>query len=321
MINNNTLVSIILLSYNSEKTVLETLESIYNQTYANIELIISDDDSTDQSCKVIREWIKKNKSRFSRVVILDNHPNYGVAKCLNIAAKACHGEWIKGIAADDILNNKCIEWCMKSVAENPEYKFFQGNEIYINKHSDVIGASYLESYRMMKVARLKSAKEQFKFFVYDDVKLSPSTFFEKRAFHDIGGCDETIRNIEDYPLKLRFLRKGYKIGHVNKPTVMYRIHSSVSHDDDHCFKQEHWRLRKELLRKYCYPYITIWRLDYWMSELNNLVAYSVAIKLFRNRNTKRARVFLRVMRLLNPRDLYYWLIKKKAIKDTRIHMS
>ena len=61
--NNNPLVSIIVITYNSAKFVLETLESAKAQTYQNIELIISDDGSTDNTVQICREWLKNNEEQ------------------------------------------------------------------------------------------------------------------------------------------------------------------------------------------------------------------------------------------------------------------
>ena len=59
------LVSIIVITYNSSKYVLETLESAKAQTYENIELIISDDGSTDDTIKICKNWLEKNQDRFN----------------------------------------------------------------------------------------------------------------------------------------------------------------------------------------------------------------------------------------------------------------
>lgn len=73
------LVSIPVITYNSAKTVIETLDSIKAQTYPNIELIISDDCSTDDTVQLCREWIEKNGERFERTELISVTKNTGVS--------------------------------------------------------------------------------------------------------------------------------------------------------------------------------------------------------------------------------------------------
>ena len=76
--NESPLVSITVITYNSAKYVIETLESAKAQTYQNIELIISDDHSTDNTVKDCRQWIEKNKEWFIRTVLITIPENTGV---------------------------------------------------------------------------------------------------------------------------------------------------------------------------------------------------------------------------------------------------
>ena len=116
----NPLVSVGVLTYNSSKTVLETLESIKAQTYQNIELIISDDASKDNTVEICKEWVEKNKDRFVRCEILTVPENTGIPANVNRRIAASRGEWSKGIAADDALLPDCIENFINYVKEHPE---------------------------------------------------------------------------------------------------------------------------------------------------------------------------------------------------------
>ena len=106
-ITGNPLVSIIVITYNSSKYVLETLESAKAQTYQNIELIVSDDCSTDNTVEICHNWIEQNKERFVRTELITVEKNTGIAPNCNRGVKAAKGEWVKLIAGDDVLHQNC----------------------------------------------------------------------------------------------------------------------------------------------------------------------------------------------------------------------
>ena len=97
-----TLVTIGVLAYNSAKTILETLDSIALQTYDNIELIICDDGSTDNTLVVVKTWLKEHVSNFYRTEIVTVNQNTGTPANCNRLLKHSNGEWLKMIAADDL---------------------------------------------------------------------------------------------------------------------------------------------------------------------------------------------------------------------------
>lgn len=80
MLKNESLVTVTVISYNSEKTILETLNSIGAQTYnkKNIEVVISDDGSKDETISIAKEWKLKNHNDFSDVVIVSHSENKGL---------------------------------------------------------------------------------------------------------------------------------------------------------------------------------------------------------------------------------------------------
>ena len=88
--NNNILVSVIIVSYNSADTILDTLESIKAQSYTDIELIISDDGSKDKTIEISENWLKLNGHCFSSSKLLTVKSNTGISanckKCVEIAS-------------------------------------------------------------------------------------------------------------------------------------------------------------------------------------------------------------------------------------------
>jgi len=102
---NNPFVTVICLCYNQEAFVVESLNSVLNQSYPFIELIIVDDFSTDNSKKTISTWLKNNPN----VYFIANETNLGITKSFNRALQLAKGEYVIDLAADDVLLPECIE--------------------------------------------------------------------------------------------------------------------------------------------------------------------------------------------------------------------
>lgn len=130
------LVTIAVTTYNSAEYVVETLDSVKAQTYDNIELIITDDGSKDDSVAICREWLEKNQSRFVRTLLIEGE-NIGVAGNTNRALYAAQGEWWKDLSGDDILPSDAVEKHMLYVRSHPGVGYFFGKEIFfVGKFSD-----------------------------------------------------------------------------------------------------------------------------------------------------------------------------------------
>ncbi len=91
-----------------KRYIIETLESIKNQNYKNIELIISDDASLDNTIYVCKEWLRSNQLYFVRAKLMLSDKNSGIAPNCNRGIEEAKGEWIKLVAGDDILFSDSI---------------------------------------------------------------------------------------------------------------------------------------------------------------------------------------------------------------------
>ena len=97
------LVSVLILAYNAEKYIRDLLESIKDQTYQNIEIIISDDASKDDTVRIAQVWKDENRLCLKKMMIRSSEQNQGVVKNANLGFELCNGRYIKVIAADDKL--------------------------------------------------------------------------------------------------------------------------------------------------------------------------------------------------------------------------
>ena len=108
------LVSIAMCTYNGEKYIEEQIESILNQSYKNLEIIICDDNSTDNTTKLIESYIKVD----SRIKIFRNKQNLGFIKNFEKAISLCNGEYIALSDQDDIWKLNKIELYLKKIKDN-----------------------------------------------------------------------------------------------------------------------------------------------------------------------------------------------------------
>jgi len=214
------IVSIVVLTYNSNEYIIETLESIKEQSYDTelIELIITDDFSTDNTVEIVEDWIDRNGKRFNNIKILKSNRNLGVAKNLNNGLKSATGSWVKPIAGDDILFKNCI-------FDNVEF-------INNNKKIDVL-FSYVECFGSStdilptedKMSFFKlDTKQQYKYLSVGNILPAPAIFYSKKLLIDIDFCDENINYIEDWSTYFRILENDFKFYFMNKKTVFYRMH-------------------------------------------------------------------------------------------------
>jgi len=113
----NPLVTVIVVSYNHSKYIQENLDSIKNQTYKNIQLIVGDDASSDNSVEVFSNWLKDN---IYTAVTNFHTENTGLATMLNECIELAEGKYIKIIAADDYLHPESIESCVNALENSGE---------------------------------------------------------------------------------------------------------------------------------------------------------------------------------------------------------
>jgi len=110
------LVSVIIPAYNSEKYISDTIDSVLNQTYKNLEIIVVDDGSTDNTEKVVKEKL----SNFSNFKFL-KQCNLGSAEARNLGIRNSNGNYIAFLDADDLWLPQKIEKQIKFFLNNPDY--------------------------------------------------------------------------------------------------------------------------------------------------------------------------------------------------------
>lgn len=218
------LVSIIVITYNSAKYVLETLESAKAQTYQNIELIISDDCSKDNTVAICKSWIKKNKARFIKTELITVEKNTGTSANCNRGVKVAQGEWMKLIAGDDALYEDAIENLLSFALLNNAMVVHSNHDTFNKSFEPKFKINNIRTHNYHMTSNLASAKEQFSFLLWTRDVHAPTVLINKELLYEVGFFDERISLFEDHPMWLKITLNGNKIFYLEKKTVKYRIH-------------------------------------------------------------------------------------------------
>lgn len=186
------LVSIIIPTYNAEKTLNECLDSCINQTHSNIEIVLINDGSTDKSLEIASEYRKKD----SRIVIFDQK-NKGQASARNVGLNNCKGEYVLFLDSDDWLQKDAVEILLRKISSGVAADFVlfgfniyrQGNLLRTPNPGDYIftyGMAFREFqpiYRLMGSPCNKFFKRKYitKYFP-EDISYAEDAIFNYKNF-------------------------------------------------------------------------------------------------------------------------------------------
>ncbi len=194
---NNPLVTIICICYNHARFVEQALDSVFAQTYDNLELIVIDDGSSDGSTKLIKRWIASHPN----TTLLINAKNLGYCKTFNKAFAISKGSFCIDLAADDILLSHRVEAGVKALTDaGAEYGVTFSDAEHVDEHG--------------KYLRLHSEKHPHSSItsgdVYKDVIdryfiCSPTMMFRREVVERLNGYDETLA-YEDFDFWVRAAR-------------------------------------------------------------------------------------------------------------------
>ncbi|MFZ4455578.1 MAG: glycosyltransferase [Bacteroidales bacterium] len=317
MSSSQPLVSVIISTYNSSRFIIETLESIRTQTWSNVELIVTDDCSTDQTVALVDNWFNAHREAFSQVELITSPMNTGVSANANRGLVVARGEWIKFLGADDTLLPDCITQNMNVVRLNPDIRvLFSRVHLYLNQFEQSCWLKTIPGTISSDgiFAEKRTALSQYKMLLVSDrINFSPSIFINTQTLRSVGGFDEKYRLLEDYPLWLNLTRNGHKLYYFPEITVNYRQHEGAINNMVRNYLIKPNYFRTELFRKeYIYPYLP------WDMQLDQRFVWWVS-QLFKGEQMNRNRsinifVYIFLTTYLNPFK-YYIFIKKRAIKQ------
>ena len=296
------LFSVVVISFNQEDLICQTLDSILSQTYPNIELIISDDNSTDGTLQKIEHWVKENKARFDSVTIVSSKENSGISGNLNRGIEKASGEYIREIAGDDLMPADALAKMAEFFSENPEANVGLGSHVpFVVQEGKILFLRVTPKKKYRKLQK-KNCREQFSFLATSSKIAGGDLFFRKGFFEKHGFFFPENRNCEDWPFILRFLLQGERIFFMEEDVLFYRRHSrSISAS---AFREENTRVFEEqiqVLQNWVLPNVEL------LSTRDRLAAhskYEYLKTLVKNGCGVKAHKIARRHNLQNP---YWWI--------------
>ena len=217
------LVSIGVPYYNSQNYIIHTLESIRSQTYENIELVLINDCSFDNSQAIVDEWLSVNSSRFSNVFQIVNPQNKGLSYSCRELQKASNGIYFSKLDSDDIILPNKITEQVKYLEANAKVAMVYSNTLLIDSKGVLLAENYFTRQNFATVVdNIGPGGLVFHQLLIEDFIPNPSVLIRKNILELAGGYDESLFN-EDWDLWLR-IAKSYPIHFMKGFYSQYRIH-------------------------------------------------------------------------------------------------
>lgn len=212
--NKAPLISVIIPNYNNEIYLKDCIDSILNQTYSNIEIIVVDDCSTDCSWHLLNSLTENINNLF----IYKNKENKGVSYSRNRGVDFSNGEYITTLDPDDLFYldkiqseyNVFIEHGNKDLVAYSSYTTFTEDLQVITKKIDDSNAETGDIYRGM---------------LYRAIPFSRDLLIKKDMFYSVGGFNESLSLYEDWEFKLR-LAQRYNYYFSGSDGIKYRQHNT-----------------------------------------------------------------------------------------------
>jgi glycosyltransferase involved in cell wall biosynthesis len=202
-------VSVVIPSYNSACFVCEAVESVLGQTYRDLDIIVVDDGSNDETAEVL--------DRFRGRIRYVFQPNQGLSAARNRGIREASGELIAFLDADDVWLPEKLEKQLACLAANPRAALVHSDVIFWDqepgdKHRKENGRSEFDG-------------PCYERFLVNSRVLPSATVIRRECLAKVGLFDESLRRVEDYDLWFR-LARHYELAYVDEALLLYRIHPS-----------------------------------------------------------------------------------------------
>ena len=222
-LQNKPLITVITVSLNSESTIHKTIESVLNQTFENVEFIIIDGMSSDNTVGIIKEHFDRyrEQNNLKRLSVISEKDS-GISSAFNKGIKLANGNFLLFLNSDDYLIDENVFQDISNLLINDE-NLYCGN-IFIDSLGKFVKCQIEENLKEYNV-------------------LHPATFFGKKVFEKIGFFDESFKIGMDTEFFFRARKMNIKFENLNRTITIFSV-SGISNNNVIRALYENMRARK-----------------------------------------------------------------------------
>jgi len=203
-------ISIVTPSFNQGKFIKETIDSILDQKYSNLEYWIIDGGSTDETVNILKSYGKKIK--------WISEKDKGQTNAINKGIKKTTGDIIMYLNSDDVMMPNTLNVVAQYFMQHPDAMWLTGDYFIIDENGKKI-QSFIANYK-----KLLRKYPSFNVFSIANFIIQPSTFWKKEIHDEFGLFDEKLKYCMDYDFWMKIYKK-YKLHVLKKHFSLFRIHS------------------------------------------------------------------------------------------------
>ena len=195
MTNNYPKITVVTPSYNQGQYLEKTIRSVINQNYPNLEYIVMDGGSTDQSVEIIQKYSKY-------ITYWESQPDKGQADAIKRGFDKGTGEIYSWINSDDLLCKNSLFHVAKAYQENKNAGLFYGDSFLINQKDELIRAFLCQ-------------QVNYEQLIHGSVSIfQGSTFYVSKAYHEVGGLNDSLHYAMEYEILYK-IAKLYPTQYIN----------------------------------------------------------------------------------------------------------
>ena len=238
-------VTVVCSCYNHSGFVIESIQSVLNQSYKNIQLIVVDDFSTDESVAIIENFI----ANFPEINFVKNTSNIGLTKSVNQAMKLARGDFFIDLAADDVLLPNCIETQLKTFQNSPftNLAIVYGNAELISEKGTHLSYYFDIDSQNKTIETIPTGNIYSTVISSKTIICSVSSMVKKSVFDALNGYDENL-SYEDFDFWIRVSR-NYNIDYIDAIVMQKRILPNSLHASFAKSKNKHGYSTHLILKK------------------------------------------------------------------------